>query len=99
MRGSIAQGGLQPRTGVHRNSTEQENIRMNARDEIIDWLRDAYAMERGLETTLQKQTENDDLNPNVRARAAEHRDETHRHADEVRAVLQSLGTDTSALKT
>lgn len=72
---------------------------MNARDEIIDWLRDAYAMERGLETTLKKQADKDDLMPQVRQRAATHLDETRRHAEEVKAVLQSLGTDTSSLKT
>lgn len=72
---------------------------MNAREEIIDWLRDAYAMERGLETTLQKQANNEDLMPQVRQRAATHLDETRRHAEAVQAVLQSLGTDTSSIKT
>ena len=39
------------------------------RDEVIDWLNDAYAMERGLEITLRKQAENNDMHRAVRERA------------------------------
>src|SRR5215218_2172672 len=77
----------------------EERTIMNERDELIDWLRDAYAMERGLETTLQKQAENEELSPAVRRGAAKHLEETRRLAEEVRTVLQALGTDSSALKT
>src|SRR4051812_44544319 len=69
------------------------------RDEIIDWLRDAYAMERGLESSLQKQANNDDLKPAIRERAASHLEETRRHAEEVKSALQSLDADISSLKT
>ena len=69
------------------------------RDAIIDWLREAYAMERGLESALEKQSKNDDLNTSVRQRAAQHLQETRRHAEAVKGALQNLGTDTSALKT
>lgn len=69
------------------------------REEIIDWLRDAYAMERGLESALEKQSKNEDLSRELRDRAAEHLEETRRHAEEVKSALQSLGADTSALKT
>lgn len=69
------------------------------RDEIVDWLKDAYAMERGLETALQKQSNEESLAPHVRERASIHLEETKRHAEEVRSCLQRLGTDTSALKT
>lgn len=71
----------------------------DVRESIIDWLRDAYAMERGLEKSLQKQSQNDDCSPSVRSRASQHLAETQRHAEEVHATLQSLGADTSALKT
>jgi ferritin-like metal-binding protein YciE len=69
------------------------------RDEIVDWLKDAYAMERGLEAALQKQSQEKELAPHVRERASIHLEETKRHAEEVRSCLQRLGTDTSALKT
>ena len=65
----------------------------------MDWLRDAYAMERSLEASLEKQAKNEDLSSSLRETAATHLDETRRHAEEVRTVLQTLGTDTSSLKT
>lgn len=69
------------------------------RDEIIDWLRDAYAMERGLEQSLKKQSDSEQASAQIRNRASTHLEETRRHAEELRSVLQALGTDTSALKT
>ena len=69
------------------------------RGEISNWLRDAYAMERGLERALQKQANNGDLSSDVRDRAATHLEETRRHAEEIKVALQSLGTDTSSMKT
>jgi ferritin-like metal-binding protein YciE len=82
-------------TGVAGSS----DVTKEMRDEIVDWLRDAYAMERGLETALQKQSQDEDLAPSVRQRASSHLEETKRHADEVRAALQSLDADTSSMKT
>lgn len=56
-------------------------------------------MERGLEHALQKQAFNDELSPATRQRAAIHLKETQRHAAEVAAMLEGLGTKTSPLKT
>jgi ferritin-like metal-binding protein YciE len=69
------------------------------RDAVIDWLQEAYAMERGLETLLEKQAKNEDLRPELRDRAAAHLEETHHHADEVKSALHSLDAPTSGLKT
>jgi ferritin-like metal-binding protein YciE len=69
------------------------------RDEVIDWLRDAYSMEKGLESALKKQSKNEDLSPALRKRAAAHLEETRRHAELVRSALKSMDTDTSSLKT
>jgi ferritin-like metal-binding protein YciE len=92
-----------------RHSTETTGVRnirsggadqtKEIRDEIIDWLKDAYAMERGMEGSLEKHSRNDELSPEVRERAATHLEETRRHAEQVRSALQALGTDTSTLKT
>jgi len=71
---------------------------MTTRDELIDWLRDAYAMERGLEITLRKQSESDEVLPVVRERAGFHLEETRRHAEEVRRCLETLGADVSSIK-
>lgn len=72
---------------------------MSTRDELIDWLRDAYAMERGLEVTLKRQSEADDLTPAMREMASMHLAETRQHAEAVKTCLEQLGSDTSMLKT
>lgn len=72
---------------------------MKTKDELIDWLRDAYAMERALEISLKKQSENDELSATLRSQARLHLEETRAHAEAVKACLEKLGTDTSAIKT
>jgi len=67
--------------------------------EITNWLRDAYGMERGLEAALEKHANNEDFSNEVRQRARTHLEETRGHAERVKAVLQSLGSDTSSIKT
>ena len=72
---------------------------MNAKEEVIDWLRDAYAMERGLEVVLKKAA-NRELYPNViRFATGKHLEETRQHADRLATLLQSLGSNTSSIKT
>ncbi len=68
------------------------------KETLIDWLRDAYAMERGLESALEKQSEATDLIPTLRVEAARHLEETKRHADDVKRCLERLGSDTSTIK-
>jgi ferritin-like metal-binding protein YciE len=72
---------------------------MTTRDELIDWLRDAYAMERGLEVTLKHQAESDELLPSMRDMAESHLAETRRHAEAVKMCLERLGSDVSTIKT
>jgi ferritin-like metal-binding protein YciE len=82
------------------NSTSQlKEMNMSIREELIDWLRDAYAMERGLEVSLKKQAENDELGIELRQRAEMHLEETRRHAETVESLLKGLDADTSAIKT
>jgi ferritin-like metal-binding protein YciE len=87
---STAESATRPRTSAEGSS---------AHEEIIDWLKDAYAMERAMETSLQKHATNDDLSAGVRSRASQHLEETRRHAEQVRTALEGLGEDISALKT
>jgi ferritin-like metal-binding protein YciE len=68
------------------------------RDELIDWLNDAYAMERSLEVTLRKQADNEDAHRAVRERARIHLDETTEHADRVARCLDMLGSTPSTVK-
>ena len=56
-------------------------------------------MERGLEITLEKQSKSEDLSPMMREQAARHLEETQAHAMIVKACLEKLGADPSAVKT
>ncbi len=69
------------------------------RDEVIDWLNDAYSMERSIEITLRKQADNEDAHRALRDRARIHLDETAEHANRVSRCLEMLGSSPSALKT
>lgn len=71
---------------------------MNTREELIDWLHDAHAMERGIEVMLTKQINNDEVNASVRERCRIHLEETKTHAAAVEDCLKLLNSDTSAIK-
>lgn len=72
---------------------------MKTKDELIDWLRDAYAMEKAMELSLKKQIDNQSLSMLVREQSAVHLKETQHHAEAVAACLKRLGSETSTLKT
>ncbi|HYF35166.1 MAG TPA: ferritin-like domain-containing protein [Prosthecobacter sp.] len=72
---------------------------MDTREELMDWLRDAYAMERGQELMLKKQAENEELEPTLRQQMAMHLAETRAHAAALEGCLRLMGSDTSVLKT
>ncbi|OYW31243.1 MAG: hypothetical protein B7Z47_01605 [Chthoniobacter sp. 12-60-6] len=72
---------------------------MKAQTEFIEWLRDAYAMEKGMELTLAQQRDDESAPPVFREQAAQHCIETQRHAEAVEACLRNLGADVSTLKT
>jgi len=72
---------------------------MDVRNELIGWLRDAYAMERSLETTLKKISQSDKQPEEFRAACRKHLLETQQHAQTVESLLKSLGSDTSTVKT
>lgn len=67
---------------------------------MLTWLRDAYAMERSLEKVLDKQADHADrANSGAAMRLRQHREETERHAEDIRACLQRHGEDVSKIKT
>lgn len=72
---------------------------MNIQTEITDWLRDAYAMERSQEVTLEKLCSNSDMPTECRTSAAMHLTETRQHSRIVESLLRSLGEDISSFKT
>lgn len=72
---------------------------MNTQAELIDSLRDIYAMDKAMETALNKLTDHPNHYPALRRQAALHCTETRRHAEAVATFLKQLGSDTSSLKT
>ncbi len=71
----------------------------NIRDRIIDWLRDAYVMERSQEAALEKIHGDSDESIACRTSAAMHLTETRQHAGIVESLLRSLGAEPSSFKT
>src|SRR4051812_12885594 len=66
--------------------------------DLIDWLNDAYAMERSLEVMLRKQAANEDAHHAIRERARIHLDETTAHAERVEECLRMLDAKPSTMK-
>lgn len=72
---------------------------MDAKKELLNWLRDAYAMERGLEVTLKSISESNRHPIECRNACATHLAETRRHAQTVELLLKMHGSDVSTIKT
>ncbi|CAL9470307.1 Protein YciE [Nocardiopsis dassonvillei] len=69
------------------------------RELLIDWLNDAYAMERSLEDTLERHLKDATGEPEVHARIQRHIEETRSQAETVKACVESLGGKVSKTKT
>lgn len=69
------------------------------RDTLIDYLRDAYAMEQQAISIIDRQLQRLENYPEMSARLRQHRTETERQAERLETALQRLGTETSAIKT
>ncbi|HEX3626667.1 MAG TPA: DUF892 family protein [Verrucomicrobiae bacterium] len=68
--------------------------RRNVRDEVVVWLRDAYSMERGLESMLTRQPHFHDGHPEVQKAKMMHLVRTRQHIHTVESLLTSLGSRT-----
>jgi ferritin-like metal-binding protein YciE len=70
-----------------------------AKDQLISWLNDAYAMEQGLIPILENHAKDADQEmPEAATRIRQHIDETRRHAERVEQCLRELGTSPSTVK-
>jgi len=69
------------------------------RDNLTDWLRDAYAMENQAIEILEKQASRLEHYPELEAKVRQHLEESRRQAERVEQALERLGADTSAFKT
>jgi|SRR5690606_7178942 len=65
---------------------------------VLDWLRDAHAMEQQAEIMLTATAERLRNYPELKARIEQHVEETRRQAKLVRSCIERLGGDTSTVK-
>jgi ferritin-like metal-binding protein YciE len=68
------------------------------KERLVQWLRDAHAMEEQAETVIGSQVERLEHYPELRARMAQHLEETRSQAKRVEQCLRRLGESTSSLK-
>ena len=65
---------------------------------LVDWLRDAHAMEQQAETMLKAQSQRLEHYPQLKARIDQHIEETYGQQKLLEGCLQRLGTSPSAVK-
>src|SRR4051812_31206577 len=70
----------------------------DAREHLVHWLRDAYAMESQAVSLLETQASRLETYPQARAKVQAHLEETHRQREAVEECLNKLGSDPSTLK-
>jgi ferritin-like metal-binding protein YciE len=71
---------------------------MNTKTELIEGLRDAYAMEKAMEIALQKLMAHPHTHLALHKQASLHCTATRRHAEALAACLRRLGSEASLLK-
>jgi ferritin-like metal-binding protein YciE len=70
----------------------------SANEHLLDWLRDAYAMEQQAEQMLQTQSDRLKHYPELKNRIDQHIVETQEQQRLVQSCIHRLGVSTSALK-
>ncbi len=68
------------------------------KDQLLDWLRDAHAMEIQAEKMLQGQASRIENYPQLKARIEQHIDETRSQAKLLEECIERLGGSTSTMK-
>jgi len=77
---------------------DEDTMTTQMKDNLLDWLRDAHAMEEQAEKMLTTTAERLENYPELRRRIEQHIEETRRQAQSVRGCIERLGGDTSAIK-
>lgn len=70
----------------------------SAEERLMEWLRDAHAMEGQAETMLSSLAQRIKNYPEVKAQVQRHLEETRRQAETLRQCIERRGGDTSTLK-
>lgn len=71
---------------------------MKTHDHLVDWLRDAHAMEKQAESILERQASRMDAFPEMQQRLRLHIDETRHQVERVESCLERLNGGSSSLK-
>lgn len=69
-----------------------------ANEHLIDWLRDAHAMEQQAESMLEAQAERLEHYPDLRTRIVDHIEETRWQRSQLESCLNRLGSSPSVMK-
>jgi ferritin-like metal-binding protein YciE len=77
---------------------EDEQMSITAREHLLDWLRDAHAMEKQAEQMLSAQIARLEHYPDLRRRLQQHLSETRTQCALVDNCIARLGGDTSLIK-
>ncbi|HZD90989.1 MAG TPA: ferritin-like domain-containing protein [Pseudolabrys sp.] len=67
-------------------------------DRLLEWLRDAHAMEQQAETMMDQQASRLENYPELKARIEQHIRETRAQGERVRVCIERLGGNTSSIK-
>ena len=65
---------------------------------LLEWLRDAHAMEKTAVEILEKQDQRLESYPQMHARVRQHLEESRRQAEMVEGLIRQLGGETSAIE-
>lgn len=68
------------------------------RDRLLEWLRDAHAMEEQAEQVLSGQIRRIENYPALKKRLEQHLDETRRQAKDLEGCIKAMGSSTSLVK-
>jgi ferritin-like metal-binding protein YciE len=86
------------RSSVHCRRANRETTMATSEERLMEWLRDAHAMEQQAETMLSALAKRIENYPEIRARIETHLQETRRQAQRLEACINRRGGDTSTLK-
>jgi ferritin-like metal-binding protein YciE len=67
-------------------------------ERLVQWLRDAHAMEQQAEKMLESEAQRIEHYPDLKARIEQHLTETREQANQIASCIRRHGEDTSALK-
>jgi ferritin-like metal-binding protein YciE len=84
--------------GCVRSVPLKETNMSTPKERLLDWLRDAYAMEEQAETMLSGQAQRIKNYPELKTKIEEHLKETQVQAQAIKACIARLGGSTSAIK-